>query len=206
MSIETVIATFSPTQPELALALETAMIEGGILSLTEKCHFLAQMAHESVGFTRTTEGLNYSAKRLREIFPKYFPTQGIANLYARQPAKIANRAYGNRMGNGPESTGDGYRYRGRSVIQLTGKSNYAEASQDIFNDDRLVKNPDLALEPETGAKIAVWYWNKRGCCSPARANDIRAVTYKINGGYNGLEDRKEWFRKIQNTFNNLGVG
>lgn len=185
---------------DLAYALETAMITGGIVSAQEKAHFAAQLAHETQGFTRFEENLNYSAKRLREVFRKYFPTDTLANQYANHKVKIGNRVYANRMGNGNEASGDGYKYRGRTAIHLTGKENYSRASQAIFGDDRLVDDPDLALDPGISAKIAVWYWNWKECCGPSRNNDIATVTYRINGGYNGLNERKEWLKKAAKVF------
>lgn len=200
MSIEKAIASLGSHAAKFALPLEREMIAGGIVSSLEKAHFIAQMVHESGNFSRTDENLNYSLERLLVVFKKYFPTRTLALLYARQPAKIANRVYANRYGNGNEASGDGYRYRGRGPTQLTFKGNYAEASQDIYGDDRLVKNPDMVADPEIGAKTAVWYWNSRGCCAPSRRDDVAAVTQKINGGDNGLEDRIELVAKMKILF------
>lgn len=187
-------------QPDLALALEREMIKGGIISLIEKAHFAAQIAHETLGFKKYEENLNYSAKRLREVFRKYFPTDALAAQYAGNKQKIANRVYANRMGNGNEASGDGYKFRGRTPIHLTGKENYHKASMAIFGDDRLVDNPDMALEVDTMAQVAVWYWNHKECCGPSRRDDISTVTYRINGGYNGIDDRKERLAAAKKVF------
>jgi len=110
--------------------------------------FVAQCGHESAGFTILQENLNYSADGLRKIFGKYFPTTELAKQYARKPEMIANRVYGNRMGNGDEDSGDGYMYRGRGIVQITGKNNYSKCSISLFEDEsHFLENPDLLLEP-----------------------------------------------------------
>lgn len=151
--------------------------------------FLAQTAHESGGYTALQENLNYGAKGLRGIFGKYFPTDELAAAYERQPEKIANRVYANRMGNGDEASGEGWKYRGRGLIQLTGKSNYTQCSQDMFSDTTLVDNPDVLLDPFYAIHSACWFWNKNGLNTQADAQDIKTMTKKINGGFIGLEDR-----------------
>lgn len=153
--------------------------------------FLAQCGHESGGWTVFQENLNYSAQGLRKVFPKYFPNDDLANAYAKQPEKIANRIYGNRMGNGPEESGDGYKYRGRGPIQLTGKDNYRAFAKDMFDDwENLFNNPDWVTEDKDFALMsAIWFWNKNKLNVQADAGDIKLMTKKINGGYIGLEDR-----------------
>lgn len=151
--------------------------------------FLAQCGHESGDLREIQENLFYSAKGLRGVFPHYFPTDEMALEYQKQPEKIANRVYGNRMGNGPEESGDGYRYHGRGLIQLTGKDNYRQCSQDVFGDDRLVENPDMLAEPEGAVASACWYWTKHHCNAAADAGDIVHLTKLINGGTIGLDDR-----------------
>lgn len=155
--------------------------------------FLAQVGHESGHFKRLTENLNYSAKRLREVFPKYFPTDAMAAKYARNPEMIANRTYGGRMGNGDEVSGDGYRYRGRGLIQLTGKDNYRRASSSIGID--LVKQPDLVSQPEVACLTAAWFWFTNGCNAMADGDQITNCTKRINGGTIGLDDRKALWNK-----------
>jgi putative chitinase len=186
---------------EMAFALETAMIAGGITNPLEKAHFAAQMAHESSGFSRLEENLNYGADRLRQVFRKYFPTVELAKEYEHKPIRIGSRVYANRYGNGSEATCDGYNYRGRGIIMLTFKNNYKEASYGVNNSDLFVAHPEAVAEPNAAAAVAVWFWNKKKCGEPARQDDIVAVTLKINGGYNGLEDRKRWLVRAKQAFN-----
>lgn len=155
--------------------------------------FLAQCSHESGNFKYKQENLNYSANALLKVFGKYFKDKN-ANDYARKPEKIANLVYANRMGNGDESSGDGYRYRGRGFIQLTGKSNYtgfAEFANMPLNDDLL-----SYLETDKGAMhSALYFWNRENLNKYADSKDIKTCTKRINGGYNGLEDRESKFNK-----------
>ena len=153
--------------------------------------FLAQCGHESGGWTTFQENLMYSAQGLCGTFKKYFPTIESATPYARNPEKIANRVYANRMGNGPEESGDGYRFRGRGPIQLTGKSNYTQFAKDMFDDwQNVIDNPDWVTEDKDFALMsAIWFWNKNKLNVQADAGDIKLMTKKINGGYIGLEDR-----------------
>lgn len=153
-------------------------------------HFLAQTAHESGGFRAIEENLNYSAEGLDKIFPKYFKNAGRkAQDYHRQPEKIANVVYASRMGNGDTASGDGFRFRGRGLIQLTGRSNYTNFAKDMgISVDEAVAylgTPDGAVES------AAWFWNKNGLNALADKDDVVAVTKKINGGTIGLEDRKK---------------
>lgn len=156
--------------------------------------FLAQLAHESGGFRYTSENLNYSAEGLEKVFKKYFPTRELAEEYARQPEKIANRVYANRMGNGDEASGDGWKYRGRGLIQLTGLNNYASYSMQADN-EALIK-PDIVAEPEYAADSAGWFWMVNRLNPMADTGDVRAVTRRINGGFNGLADRQEKYNKL----------
>lgn len=151
--------------------------------------FIAQCSHESAGFTALSENLNYSADGLRKIFPKYFPSPEIAQQYHRQPEKIANRVYGGRMGNGPESSGEGYKFRGRGLIQLTGKDNYRRCSQFLFEDETLLEQPDVLAQPYYALHSACWFWYANKLNSLADAQDIRMMTKRINGGFIGLDDR-----------------
>jgi len=153
--------------------------------------FLAQCGHESGGWTTFEENLNYSAQGLNSIFKKYFPTLESAQPYARKPEMIANKVYGGRMGNGPESSGDGYKYRGRGPIQLTGAANYKAFAQEMFDDwQNLYENPDWVTSDRDFALMsAIWFWNKNKLNVQADSGDIKLMTKKINGGYIGLEDR-----------------
>ena len=153
--------------------------------------FLAQCGHESGGWTVFEENLNYSAQGLNSIFKKYFPTLESATPYARKPELIANKIYANRMGNGAPETGDGYKYRGRGPIQLTGKDNYRAFAKDMFDDwENLFENPDWVTSDRDFALMsAIWFWNKNKLNVQADSGDIKLMTKKINGGYIGLEDR-----------------
>lgn len=152
------------------------------------CHFLAQILHESGHLKYKSENLNYSAKALRSVFGKYFKTDEIAKEYERKPEKIANRVYANRMGNGNEASGDGWKFRGRGLIELTGCSNYKACGQDLGLD--LVKNPDLIVsDAEICVKTACWFWNKNKLNELADKDDINNITKRINGGLNGIDDR-----------------
>jgi putative chitinase len=162
------------------------------LSPNRAAHFFAQTAHESGGFKAFSENLNYGAKGLRGIFRKYFPTDALARAYERQPKKIANRVYGNRMGNGPESSGEGFAFRGRGALQLTGKFNY-QAFSDYIGRPDIMDNPDL-VATELAFESALWFFDKNklwGICDQG-INDaaILALTKRINGGTHGLDDRK----------------
>jgi putative chitinase len=152
--------------------------------------FLAQCAHESGNFTALQENLNYRAVTLRKVFPKYFPTDAIAEQYASQPNKaelIANRVYANRMGNGDEASGDGYRYCGRGLIQLTGKSNYQAFADSI---EMNIEDIPAFLETFEGAiQSACWFWESNNLNQYADKDDILTMTKRINGGTIGLEDR-----------------
>ena len=155
--------------------------------------FIAQTGHESAHYNVLRENLNYSAEALRKVFGKYFPTDDFAKTYARQPEKIANRVYANRMGNGNEASGDGWLYRGRGIIQITGKNNYRMCSMYLFGDDRLLQDPGLLLEPEYALRSACWFWLANDINRVAE--DVRTATRIINGGTHGLADREQLYAK-----------
>ena len=156
--------------------------------------FLAQTSHESMNYTRVIENLNYRWTSLRSVFPKYFPNDSLAKKYAHDQRAIANRVYANRMGNGPESSGDGWKYRGRGLIQLTGKYNYKKFGDSLGIS--LSEVPDF-LETFDGAVIsACWYWENKDLNYYADNDDIKSITKLINGGYIGLEDRIRKYSKI----------
>ena len=172
----------------------------GIDNPLKLSHFLSQCAHESGNFKFLNENLNYSADGLRKIFPKYFPTIEVANKYARQPEKIANKVYGGRMGNGDEASGDGYRFRGRGFIQLTGKDNYA--AFDKFVDDDIMANPDLVATKYPLTSAAFFFHKNKlwDICDKGHSHDVVvAVTKRVNGGTHGLSDRQEKFDLFHNT-------
>ena len=159
-------------------------------------HFLAQCGHESGQFRVVNENLNYGAKGLMGIFKKYFPTPEKAKLYERKPEKIANLVYASRMGNGPEASGDGYKYRGRGYIQLTGKDNYTAFGKAIGED--IPGNPDL-VATKYPLLSAAWFFNKNGLHKLADKGDtdqvVTMVTKRVNGGTIGLADRLKHFKE-----------
>lgn len=162
--------------------------------------FLAQCGHESAGFTVLQENLNYSADGLNKIFKKYFPTLESAQPYARKPEMIANRVYGGRMGNGDEASGEGYKFRGRGPIQLTGKANYEACSEFLFQDDTLIKDPDMLLDPEYALHSSCWFWWKNDLNKFADTADLVTMTKRINGGTIGLEDRIKHYNEAMEIF------
>lgn len=173
--------------------------------------FLAQTAHESGGYTMLTENLNYRAATLAACWPNRFAELGpdkkpkrnekgaliptaVANAIAGKPELIANMVYSSRMGNGPAESGEGWKYRGRGLKQLTGKDNYARCGQALGLD--LVGNPDLLLDPLPAARSAGWFWKANSLSTFADAGDIKGMTKKINGGFIGLEDRQRRYEKV----------
>ena len=156
--------------------------------------FIAQCAHESGGFKFLSENLNYKAESLMKVFPKYFHDIGTAKQYEKQPAKIANKIYADRMGNGPESSGDGFKYRGRGLIQLTGKTNYEwfAASLEISS----AEASEYLETFEGAAQSACWFWENNNLNKWADAGDIEKMTKIINGGTIGLEDRKKHYNHM----------
>jgi putative chitinase len=178
--------SMSPSKAEEWVdAINTTFDAFGIETPEQQASFLGQCGHESAGFTALVENLNYKAESLCKVWPKRFPTLEMAQPYHRNPEAIANHVYANRMGNGDEASGDGFLYRGRGLIQLTGKSNY-EACGHVLDVD-LVSDPDLVATPMYAALSAGWFWSTHHLNDIAQ--DILAVTKKINGGTHGLDDR-----------------
>lgn len=158
---------------------------------TRVASFIAQCCHESAQFTATTENLNYSAVSLRKNFSKYFPTISHAEECAGKPEKIANRIYGNRMGNGNVESGDGFRFRGRGLIQLTGRDNYQEFANSIdVSIDGVIEYMDTF---EGCVQSACWFWSTNNLNHLSDKGDLVAITKRINGGTNGLDDRKRYY-------------
>ena len=160
--------------------------------------FLAQCAHESGNFKFLRENLNYRAASLRATFPKYFPDDATAKAYEKQPEKIANRVYANRMGNGDEASGDGFRYLGRGLIQLTGKNNYTIFAASI--DTPLEEIPEYLQTFEGAVQSACWFWEQNNLNQWADKKDILTLTKRINGGTIGLEDRKKHYEHALHLF------
>lgn len=170
----------------------------GISGTANRLHFfLAQIAHESGGLTVTEENLNYSAPRLMQVWPSRFPTLASAEAVARNPEKLGNQVYANRNGNGPPQSGDGYRFRGRGYIQLTGRANYAAIGAVVGID--LVASPDRAASVQDALLVACGYWQHRGLNAICDTGDFVRLTRVINGGTIGLEDRRAWLDKVRRT-------
>jgi putative chitinase len=173
--------------------LDKTMIESSIQTKNQKSMFLAQVLHESTMLSDVTENLNYSELNLAKVFKKYFD-RNTAKTYARNPEKIANKVYANRMGNGNEMSGDGWKYRGRGLIQLTGKENYINCGKNLGID--LIKNPDYLTTPEGAARSAGWFWRKNKLNFSADKGDIITNTKIINGGSIGLDHRISLYQKL----------
>jgi len=167
--------------------LNTILVEYEIDSPERVAAFLAQCAHESGGFKAIKENLNYKAASLRKVFPKYFPTDELAEQYAHNQEAIANRVYGNRMGNGDEHSGDGYAYCGRGLIQLTGHDNYKAFADSLSSS--MEEIIEFLQTFEGCVQSACWFWETNDLNTLADSGDIKAMTKRINGGYIGLEDR-----------------
>lgn len=173
--------------------MRAALDEFGITTPARIAAWVAQVGHESRDLTRWEEGFGYTAERLRAVFPRQFSSLDLARNYAGDRVATANRVYANRNGNGSETSGDGWRYRGRGPIQLTGRLNYRAASRALGID--LEADPELALRPEHAFRIACWYWASRHLNELADRDDVVTITRRINGGLNGLEDRRaRWVR------------
>lgn len=177
---------------ELPLVISTFNIDNPV----RIAHFIAQAAHESGDFKYKEENLNYSAEGLIKVFPKYFPTLDLAKQYARNPEKIASKVYASRMGNGNELSKEGYKYRGRGVIQLTGKLNYTEFDKVVT--DNVLNNPDI-VATKYYLQSGAWFWSRNKLNEVAdlgvEKEVIVKVTKKINGGTHGLDSRIQLFNK-----------
>ena len=181
--------------PDTVIAqIPDVMQKFGIDTPVEVAHFLAQCGHESGGFRVVNENLNYSAKGLQGIFKKYFPTSVLAEQYQRKPEKIANRVYASRLGNGDETSGEGFKFRGRGYIQLTGKQNYTAFGKAIGVD--ICANPDL-VATKYPLLSAAWFFSKNclSKCKDASDASVLAVTKCVNGGTIGLADRQKHFKE-----------
>lgn len=171
----------------------------GIDTDAQMANFLSQVHHETGGFIADTENLNYSASGLLKIFPRYFQTLIAAQAYAYKPEKIANFVYANRMGNGSPQSGDGWKYRGRGALQLTGKDNYRLFSE-FVHDKEVLTNPDI-VATEYYWESALFYFTRNNLWGKMKGNspeDVKAVRKAVNGGYNGLEHTQDLFIKYYN--------
>lgn len=181
---------------ELSNKYRSLLAKHGIIGTNRLAMFFAQLDHESK-LEPISENLNYSAEGLLTTFKKYF-NQNTAKQYARQPKMIANKVYANRMGNGNEASGDGWKYRGKGFIQLTGKDNYKALSKSTGTD--YVANPELLLNEADAMVSACWFWSKNNLNKHADNKDVSSATKVINGGTNGLSDRKAKFEKYLKVF------
>ncbi|MGG5486244.1 glycoside hydrolase family 19 protein [Gaetbulibacter sp. PBL-D1] len=175
---------------------KTLLKQNGITTPLRLAHFFAQIHHES-NLKPVEENLNYSSTALLRVFKKYF-TYSQSLEYARKPEAIANRVYANRMGNGNEMSGDGWKYRGRGFIQLTGKNNYKAITKDTGID--YLNNPELLLKEADAMISALWYWNNHNLNHYADRDDLMTITKRINGGYNGLAHRRELLEYYKSIF------
>lgn len=181
-------------------SFKCAVIRFSLTTPTRQSAFLAQAGHESAGFTRLTENLNYSATGLAATWPGRFrgadgQPNALARALNRRPEAIANVVYANRMGNGPEASGDGWRYRGRGLLQITGRAQYERCGAALGLP--LVEQPDLLAQPEPAVLSAAWFWQVNGLNELADAGDFEAITRRINGGLNGLAERRALWAKFR---------
>lgn len=181
-------------------SLQSALNEFGVNTPKREAAFLAQIAHESGELNIFAENLNYGAKGLMATWPKRFPDPVKAQQYERNPQKIANYVYANRIGNGDEASGDGWRFRGRGPIQITGRDNYQKYGSRLNVD--LINDPDKAATPEVGFRIAGLYWKENGLNELADAGMFETITKRINGALKGLEDRVKYYTRAKQV---LGV-
>jgi putative chitinase len=173
----------------------------GIVTPARVAGFVSQCQHESADFNILTENLNYGAKGLMTIFKKYYQDEALAKAHERKPQLIANRVYANRMGNGNEASNDGWKFRGRGLVQLTGRSNYTQCSRDLFGDDCLVDDPDVvANTPEYAVLTACWFWHKNRLNDICDRGDVVLLSRRINGGTIGLADRIHHWNKCLEVF------
>jgi len=170
----------------------------GLDTDNEMASFVAQLAHESAELTRLEESLNYSAERLMQVWPKRFPTLDAALPYAHSPASLANHVYASRLGNGDEGSGDGWLFRGRGPIQVTGRRNYTLCAAALHKP--LDTQPELLLTPRTGIRSACWFWKVHGLDQVDDDQDVRAETRRINGGEHGLAARQAYFDQLIAAF------
>lgn len=183
---------------KFAAAIDATMAEFSISNDKRRAMFIAQIMHESGNLVFVKENLNYKASSLRAVFPKYFPDDATALAYERKPDRIGSRVYANRMGNGPESSGEGFKFCGRGLIQITGKENYINCGAKLGKD--LVADATYLETPEGAARSAGWFWNKAGLNSLADAGDIITCTKRINGGTNGLDDRQKKYNLAKSAY------
>lgn len=201
---------FCPAAERFHGPLSAAVGVGRLEKAQRLCMFLAQIAHESEGFTRLAENLNFSAQGLANIWPRRYAVDpnarerepnDLAKRLDRKPEAIANNVYARRLGNGDETSGDGWRFRGRGLIQITGRANYLRYACTAFpRPEHLLEHPELLEQPLHAASSAAWFWTANDCNRFADDGDFDGLTRVINGGLNGLADRREWLSKARRIF------
>lgn len=206
ISLETVRSIFPASRDPITLTqtINDTREKYGIETAAQVAMFLTQAAHESEGFSRFEENLNYSAQGLRRVFPRYFPDDATAAAYAHQPEKIANRVYANRMGNGDEASGDGWLHRGAGAIQLTGEINQRLYGLAAYGDERFTQDPSPLRALPDAVLSAGWFWQKNDLNHYADAGDFDGVCDLVNFGRKtaaigdsiGYQDRLSWFNRI----------
>jgi putative chitinase len=193
----------NPQVTEWFAALYDILPEFDIYTRERVGSFLAQTAHESANYTILHENLNYKPESLIRVWPSRFNAQSAA-IYGRKPEMIANKVYADRMGNGNEASGDGWKYRGRGILQITGKVNYTDCSFALYGDDRLVYNPELIEEDMSVAvRSACWFWSTRHLNQFADEGNITEITKRINGGLIGLDDRVDRYTAALTIFQDM---
>lgn len=214
MSTELAVAKLCPAGKRFGFAIEQSCIEWSIQKALHKAYYVATLAHESMGFTRLVENMNYGEVGLLKTWPHRFNAAS-AKACARNPEAIANRVYADRMGNGSAWSGDGWKYRGGGLIMITGKDNHRACSMALFGDERLVIDPTpLREDPMVAARAAGWFWHRERVNDlidtdtleelQRESEDIRQVRMSINGGVIGLEDFKRWLRLAKQCFTITG--
>jgi putative chitinase len=204
------LRTFCPAAERFHGPLSSAVVNGDLCTPKRLSAFLAQVAHESAEFMRLVENLNYSAQGLANTWPRRYAVDPharmrepneLARRLDRNPEAIANNVYASRLGNGDEHSGDGWRFRGRGLIQITGRANYLRYACTAFpRPEQLLDHPELLEQPLHAAQSAAWFWRAHGCNALADDGDFEGITRVINGGLNGLADRREWHAKAQRIF------
>jgi len=204
--IASLLASKFPASAPYAATLLPLMAEHDITTPLRQAHFIAQIAVESAGFTRVRESLNYSIEGLLDTFGRHRISFDDATLYGRSPAHpanpeaIANRVYGGDWGKknlGNTVKGDGYRFIGRGLKQVTGRANYRACSRELFGDDRLLEHPETLEQPPAAARSAVWFWLANNCNRWADADNVSVLTQVVNGGTNGLQKRLDYTRELK---------
>jgi putative chitinase len=198
--LQAVPALYKPRLDSFVATFNMWAVHFGIDTPLRVVHYLAQVFHESAYLKSTEENLNYSAEALLRVWPKHFNRTNV-DLYAHNPQRIANRAYANRMGNGSEASGDGYRFRGRGFIGTTGRANYKAYAQSDWCVGDLMSHPEWLSKSPGDQKSSMFFWLQNNCNRFADADDVKGLTKRINGGLNGYDSRLALTKKFKEVFN-----